>query len=46
MILPLLVEKLAWPVLDWSSAVFAACGHVLLGTLCTLPPVQRGTEPE
>ena len=46
MITPLLVEKLVWPVLDWSSAVCSAFGHVLLGTLCTLPPAHRGSEPE
>lgn len=46
MITPLLVEKLVWPMLDWGSAVCTAFGHVLLGTLCTLPPAHPDSGAE
>lgn len=31
MILPVFMEKLAWPLLDWSAAILLATGHVLQG---------------
>lgn len=41
MILPLLVEKFVWPLLDWSLAIAAALGHTAQGTLCTIPAAPR-----
>lgn len=41
MIVPVLVEKLAWPLWDWSLAIAAALGHSLQGTLCTIPAAPR-----
>lgn len=41
MIVPVLVEKIAWPLLDWGLAIGAALGHSLQGTLCTIPAAPR-----
>lgn len=41
MIVPVLVEKFVWPVLDWGFAIGAALGHTAQGTLCTIPATPR-----
>lgn len=46
MISPLLVEKLALPLLDWASAIAKALGHAAQGTLCTDPVPNRLSDSE
>jgi hypothetical protein len=46
MLSPLLVEKLIWPLFDWSLAIVQAGAHLVQGTLCTLPIVARHADAE
>ncbi len=46
MILPVFVETLVWPVLDWGLALLQGCGHVLQGTLCSIPEPSRHFDAE
>ncbi|HET9049783.1 MAG TPA: hypothetical protein VFN29_12585 [Chiayiivirga sp.] len=43
---PLLVEKVIWPLLDWSLAIVQAGAHLAQGTLCSLPVVARHADAE
>lgn len=44
MILPVLTEKLALPLFDWSLAVMEALGHVAQGTLTHFPAPGRASD--
>lgn len=46
MISPVLVEKFALPLLDWTSAIAEAIGHAVQGTLCADPVPSRASDTE
>ena len=43
---PMLVEKIVWPVLDWSIAILQASAHLAQGTLCSLPVVVQHADTD
>ncbi len=46
MIFPVIIEKLAVPLTDWTGAVLQALGHMTQGTLCADPVPPRATDVE
>ncbi len=46
MLSPALIEKLALPLLDWSTALVQALGHLAQGTLCADPAPTPVTDAE
>ena len=46
MITPILVEKFALPLLDWTAAIAQALGHAAQGTLCADPVPSRASDSE
>lgn len=46
MIASFLFNKVALPLLDWSSAALQAIAHVMRGTLCTVPSWNTASETE